>query len=173
MERPRTGHGTGRRRVTVPGVRRLGAAVLLLALAGPPASAQERVVVAFGDSLTAGFGVAPAQAYPARLEARLRAEGYRYRVVNAGVSGDTSAGGLRRVDWALKSGPDVAIVVLGANDGLRGQDLRALGANLTEIVARFQGAGARVLLGGMQLPPNYGAYGRDFAKVFEVVAQER
>lgn len=148
-------------------------ACLALASAAPSAQAQERVIVAFGDSLTAGFGVALGDAYPARLEARLRAEGYPYRVVNAGVSGDTSAGGLRRVDWALRAGPEVVIVVLGANDGLRGQNLDALRANLQEIVARFQAAGARVLLGGMKLPPNYGAYGREFERVFEAVAKER
>src|SRR5688572_31595426 len=80
-----------------------------------------RVIVVFGDSLTAGYGVTPAQAYPGRLHARLAAEGYRYRIVNAGVSGDTTAGGLRRVDWALSVKPSIAIVALGANDGLRGQ----------------------------------------------------
>ncbi len=154
-------------------MRALCALLLALALAAAPASAQERAIVAFGDSLTAGFGVAPGEAYPAQLEARLRGEGYPYRVVNAGVSGDTSAGGLRRVEWALRAGPEIAIVVLGANDGLRGQDLGALRANLGEIVARFQAGGARVLLGGMKLPPNYGGYGRDFERVFEAVARER
>jgi acyl-CoA thioesterase-1 len=155
-------------------MRLLRALLVSLALASAAsAQAQERVVVAFGDSLTAGLGVAPGDAYPARLEARLRAEGYPYRVVNAGVSGDTSAGGLRRVDWALRAGPEVVIVVLGANDGLRGQNLDALRVNLREIVARFQAAGARVLLGGMKLPANYGAYGREFERVFEAVARER
>jgi len=148
------------------------AAALLAAPAGAPA--QERVIVAFGDSLTAGFGVAPAESYPGQLERRLATAGYRYRVVNAGVSGDTTAGALRRVDWALRAHPDVAIVVLGANDGLRGQDLRGARGNLEEIVARFQAAGARVLLGGMRLPPNYGrAYADDFRRMYETVARER
>ena len=154
-------------------MRRLGAALALVALLAGPAAAGERAIVAFGDSLTAGLGVPPEQAYPARLEARLRADGYAYRVLNAGVSGDTTAGGLRRVEWALRAAPEIAIVVLGANDGLRGQDLAALRANLAEIVARFQAAGVRVLLGGMRLPSNYGAYGRDFERVFEAVARER
>lgn len=154
-------------------MRRLGAALVLVALLGVPAAAQDRTIVAFGDSITAGLGVPPEQAYPARLEARLRAEGYAYRVLNAGVSGDTTAGGLRRVEWALRAAPEIAIVVLGANDGLRGQDLAAVRANLVEIVARFQAAGARVLLGGMRLPSNYGAYGRDFERLFEAVARER
>jgi acyl-CoA thioesterase-1 len=154
-------------------MRWLGALVLALALASSPTAAPERVIVAFGDSLTAGLGVSPAETYPARLEARLRAEGYAYRVVNAGVSGDTTAGGLRRVEWALRAAPEIVIVVLGANDGFRGQDLDVLRANLGEIVARFQAAGARVLVGGMRLPPNYGAYGRDFERVFGEVARER
>src|SRR3989304_2172458 len=98
---------------------RLVPAVLVPPPAAPPA---ERVVVCFGDSLTAGLGVAPDETYPALLAARLHAAGYRYRVVNAGVSGDTTAGGLRRVDWALRLTPDIVILALGANDGLRGQD---------------------------------------------------
>jgi acyl-CoA thioesterase I len=132
----------------------------------------ESVVVALGDSLTAGLGVAADEAFPARLQARLRAEGYDYRVVNAGVSGDTTAGGLRRVDWALRAHPEIVIVALGANDGLRGQSPQAIRANLEEIVARFQAAGARVLLAGMRLPPNYGAeYTKEFEAVFPAVAR--
>jgi len=139
---------------------------------GAGAARGEGVVVALGDSLTAGLGVAADETFPARLQARLRAEGYDYRVVNAGVSGDTTAGGLRRVDWALRAHPDVVIVALGANDGLRGQSPPAIRANLEEIVARFQAAGARVLLAGMRLPPNYGAeYTREFEALFPAVAR--
>jgi acyl-CoA thioesterase-1 len=139
---------------------------------GAGAARGEGVVVALGDSLTAGLGVAADEAFPARLQARLRAEGYDYRVVNAGVSGDTTAGGLRRVDWALRAHPDVVIVALGANDGLRGQSPQAIRANLEEIVARFQAAGARVLLAGMRLPPNYGAeYTKEFEALFPAVAR--
>jgi acyl-CoA thioesterase-1 len=135
------------------------------------AGAEEPVVVAFGDSLTAGLGVSPAEAYPALLEARLRKEGYAYRVVNAGVSGDTTAGGLRRVDWALRLKPAVAIVELGANDALRGQDLGGVRANLDTIVERFQASGARVLVTGMRVPTNYGAqYGAGFERLFAEVA---
>jgi len=158
-------------------VRRLRAAALVLvgaALLGLAAGEArgEGVVVALGDSLTAGLGVAADEAFPARLQARLRAEGYDYRVVNAGVSGDTTAGGLRRVDWALRANPEVVIVALGANDGLRGQSPQAIRANLEEIVARFQAAGARVLLVGMRLPPNYGAeYTKEFEAVFPAVAR--
>jgi acyl-CoA thioesterase-1 len=153
---------------------RLPAAVaLVLALSvAAPVSAAERVVVALGDSLTAGLGVAPDEAYPALLEARLRREGHAYRVVNAGVSADTSAGGRRRVDWVLRSKPDVVIVALGANDGLRGLPVNDLRENLEAIVKRLQTAGVRVLLVGMRVPPNYGDdYARAFAAVFPAVAR--
>jgi acyl-CoA thioesterase-1 len=154
---------------------RAGALVLLCitVLSGAPGVARgDAVVVALGDSLTAGLGVAADEAFPARLEARLTTEGYAYRVVNAGVSGDTPAGGLRRVDWVLRARPDVVIVALGANDGLRGQDPRAMRANLDEIVARLLAAGARVLLVGMRLPPNYGGdYTTEFEAVFPAVAR--
>lgn len=155
-------------------MRRLISVLCLLALVAAPAGAQERVIVAFGDSLTAGLGVPAEQSYPALLAARLRAEGYPYRVVNAGVSGDTTAGGLRRVDWALRLGPEVVILELGANDALRGQDLDSVRANLDQLVGRFQSAGARVLVAGMRLPPNYGArYGALFQRLYEGVARKR
>jgi acyl-CoA thioesterase I len=158
-------------------VRRLCAAALLLscvALLGIAAGQArgEGVVVVLGDSLTAGLGVAADEAFPARLQARIRAEGYAYRVTNAGVSGDTTAGGLRRVDWVLRANPEIVVVALGANDGLRGQSPPAIRANLEEIVARLQAAGARVLLVGMRLPPNYGAeYTKEFEAIFPAVAR--
>ena len=158
-------------------VRSLHAAAIALALGfvamlSPPARGAERVVVALGDSLTAGLGVAADEAYPARLEARLAREGYAYRVVNAGVSGDTTAGGLRRVDWVLRAKPEIVIVALGANDGLRAQSPQAIRENLAAIVRRLQAAGARVLLAGMRLPPNYGAeYTKEFQTVFPDVAR--
>jgi acyl-CoA thioesterase I len=133
---------------------------------GPP------VIVALGDSLTAGLGLPADDAYPALLEERLRREGYRYRVVNAGVSGDTTAGGLRRVDWVLRTRPAIVIVALGANDGLRHQSVTAMRDNLVEIVRRLRGAGADVLLAGARVPPNYGDdYGRAFAAIFPDVAR--
>jgi len=147
--------------------------VASLAFAGP-VHATERIVVAFGDSLTAGLGVTPDESYPAQLQARLRADGYAYRVVNAGASGDTTAGGLRRVDWALKNKPAIVIVALGANDAMRGQDLASVRANLDGIVARFQKAGARVLVAGMEVPPNYGArYAADLRRLYVEVARKR
>lgn len=144
----------------------------LLGGAAAPARA-EPVVVALGDSLTAGWGVAADEAWPARLQARLRREGYAYRVVNAGVSGDTTAGGLRRLDWVLRARPAIVIVALGTNDGLRGQPPAATRANLEAIVARAQAAGARVLLAGLRLPPNYGPLADAFARVFPEVARRR
>lgn len=135
-------------------------------------TANERVIVAFGDSLTAGLGVAPDEAWPALLEARLRQQAMPYRVVNAGVSGDTSAAGLARLDWVLRNDPEIVIVALGANDGLRGRPVNALRANLIAIVERLQARKVKVLLAGMRLPPNYGAtYTDDFAAVFSDVAR--
>jgi acyl-CoA thioesterase I len=147
---------------------------LLLGISTPVASAGsgERVVVALGDSLTAGLGVAAEEAWPALVDARLRREGYPYRVLNAGVSGDTTAGGLRRVDWVLRSRPEVAVVALGANDGLRGLGTNVMEANLIAIVDRLRAGGARVLVVGMEVPPNYGAaYARAFRGVFADVAR--
>jgi acyl-CoA thioesterase-1 len=165
----------------IPGGRQWLALVVLLVVvlvaAGAPstgatgvARADERVIVALGDSLTAGLGVAPDEAYPALLQARVVREGYPYRVINAGVSGDTTAGGLRRVDWVLRANPSVAIVALGANDGLRGQSVDAMRVNLERIVARLRAGGADVLLAGMRLPPNYGEFSGRYAEVFPTVA---
>jgi acyl-CoA thioesterase I len=158
-------------------MRRLSVMLLpvLLTLGAAADAADDRVIVAFGDSLTAGLGVAPDEAYPARLEAQLRRAGYAYRVVNAGVSGDTTAGAVRRIDWVLRARPEIVIVALGANDGLRGQSLRAMRANLEAIIGKLRAAGTRVLLAGMRLPPNYGDdYTRQFAAVFaDVARQER
>ncbi len=149
----------------------LGLALAHGSVAGAP---RERVIICFGDSLTAGLGVLPEESYPAVLAARLKAEGYSYRVVNAGVSGDTTAGGLRRVDWALRLTPDIVILALGANDGLRGQDLAGVRANLDQMVERFQQSGARVLLAGMRLPPNYGRpYAEEFRRMYAAVARKR
>lgn len=153
------------------GARLVVAALVCLAVHGwaptRTAAADERVIVALGDSLTAGQGVAPDEAYPALLGARLKREGYAYRLVNAGVSGDTSAGGLARVDWILRNRPDIVIVALGANDGLRGQPPQALRDNLIAVIDRLHARGARVLLAGMRVPPSYGeAYAGRFAAVF-------
>jgi acyl-CoA thioesterase-1 len=128
-------------------------------------------IVAFGDSLTAGLGVPSEESYPSELQRRLDLAGYRYRVINAGVSGDTTAGGVRRLDWVLKSQPGIVIVELGANDGLRGLNPNETRRNLEQIIRRLQSAGAMVVLTGMRLPPNYGAdYAGRFASLYPDLA---
>ena len=131
-------------------------------------SAKRPHIVAFGNSLTAGLGVAPAESYPAHLQRTLDAAGYAYRVVNAGVSGDTTAGGVRRVSWVLNSKPAIVILELGANDGLRGLSLHETKANLERIIQQFQQASVTVVLAGMKLPPNYG---QDYTAGFEALYQ--
>jgi acyl-CoA thioesterase-1 len=126
-------------------------------------------IVAFGDSLTAGLGVSAEESYPAQLQRRLDEAGYRYRVVNAGVSGDTTAGGVRRVNWVLNSRPSIVILELGGNDGLRGIDPDQTKANLEQIIKRLQATGVTVVLAGIKLPPNYGA---DYISRFEAIYPE-
>lgn len=142
-------------------------------IAEEAARAAQPVILALGDSLTAGFGLAEEESYPARLQMRLKAAGYPHRVVNAGVSGDTSAGGLGRLNWLMRQHPNIIILALGANDGLRGINPRAMRSNLAAIIEGARAAGARVLLVGMRMPSNYGAdYTRRFEAVFgEIAAQ--
>lgn len=129
-------------------------------------------ILAFGDSLTAGAGIASGESYPAQLQKRLDKNGYRYRVVNAGVSGDTTAGAVRRIDWALKGHPEIVILELGGNDGLRGLSLDQMQSNLDLLVRRARSTGASVILAGMKLPLNYGdAYRSQFEAVYEQVAR--
>jgi acyl-CoA thioesterase-1 len=130
-------------------------------------------IVAFGDSLTAGFGVSSDESYPAQLEKQLHEHGFHYEVVNAGVSGETSAGGVRRIEWILKSQPTVVILELGVNDGLRGLSLQQTYTNLRIIIERLQDEGVMVILAGMRMPPNYGeAYTGEFFDMYERLAQE-
>ena len=130
-------------------------------------------IVAFGDSLTAGLGVSPDQSYPSQLQQRLNRAGYHYKVINAGVSGDTTSGGLRRLDWVLKSHPSIVILELGANDGLRGQPLATMYSNLDAIISRLQNANTLVVLAGMKIPPNYGLdYTTRFSSMFKELAQK-
>ena len=130
-------------------------------------------IVAFGDSLTAGFGVSPDDAYPGQLARWLREQGLAYEVINAGVSGETSAGGLRRVDWILKTQPRLVILELGANDGLRGQPLKETYENLKGIIESLQAKGVIVVLAGMRLPLNYGDdYTEEFSELYERLAKE-
>ena len=130
-----------------------------------------RRIVLLGDSLTAGLGLPEDQAYPAILQTRLDARKTGWHVVNAGVSGDTSAGGLRRLDWALQGGAAVVLVALGGNDALRGLPVEDLASNLDQIVARARAAGARVILAGMEAPPNTGPeYTTAFRAVYPAIA---
>jgi acyl-CoA thioesterase-1 len=141
--------------------------------AAPAIPADAPLVAVLGDSLAAGLHLAAEQAFPAVLQRNLAAVGLPFRLVNAGVSGDTSAGGLRRIDWILQQKPAVLVVELGGNDGLRGQDVAGVEANLRAIVQRAQAAGARVVLLGVQVPTSLGAeYGARFAAVYPRIASE-
>ena len=138
-----------------------------------PAAGEGPTVVFLGDSLTAGFGLAAEQAYPALVARRLAERGLAVRAINAGVSGDTTAGGLSRLDWLLSQRPAILFVCLGANDGLRGLPLDATESNLRAIVERSKSAGVRVVLAGMQIPPNYGpAYASAFRAIYTGLAEE-
>jgi|SRR5579862_614843 len=143
-------------------------------LLGSDASAAPRVpvIVAFGDSLTAGFGLPAEAAFPARLEARLKAEGIDAHVVNAGNSGDTTTDGLARVDWSLADKPQLVILELGANDMLRGIDPKLVRANLDAMIAKIQASGAKVLLAGMQAQANWGKdYQQRFDRIYPELAR--
>ena len=145
----------------------------LLLMVFTSATTPAATIVCLGDSLTAGHGVDEDQAFPAVLQRLATADQLTWTVVNAGVSGDTSAGGKRRVAWLVKGKPDWVFVALGANDGLRGQPASATRDNLTAMVERFRAAGVKVALGGMRLPTNYGEeYRTAFAAVFPQVAQQ-
>ena len=142
----------------------------------PPASAADgpiRTIMAFGDSLTSGYGLPPADAFPVKLEAALRARGHAVRVINAGVAGDTTAGGRARLAWMLADKPDAVILELGANDGLRGLDPAETLANLRAIMEQLKAADLPVLLAGMRAPPNLGRdFGAEFDTIFATVALE-
>lgn len=143
--------------------------VAAIAQTAPPATPNAVTILAFGDSLTAGFGLASADGFTAKLEAALKAKGINARIVNAGLSGDTSAGGLARLDWALEPRPDFAIVELGANDGLRGLDPAQTRANLDAILTKLKAKSVPVLFAGMYAPPNLGP---DYAKAFNALFPE-
>ena len=130
-------------------------------------------VLCLGDSLTEGYGLALDEAYPALVERRLHAEGRRdVRVINAGISGSTSASGAARLRWQLRGKPDVLLLALGANDGLRGLDLGATRRNLDEVIRLARAAGLRILIAGMKLPPNYGeTYTRAFEQMYVELAE--
>ena len=130
-------------------------------------------ILVLGDSLSAGYGLLPSQSFPARLEVRLRSIGQNVRVLNGGVSGDTSAGGRARLSWALADKPHFVIIELGANDGLRGLDPFAMRDNIEDIILRLKAVDIGILLTGMRAPPNIGPnYGKVFNSVFADLAQK-
>jgi len=138
-----------------------------------PAAPDAPIVLALGDSLTAGFGLEISQSYPAELERILRTKGYPHKVTNAGVSGDTSAGGLNRTDWLLRQRPDVLILALGSNDGLRGLGVEQMRNNLDAIIVKAKAAGAQVLLMSTIAPGNLGKdYTQAFNRVFPDLAKK-
>ena len=134
----------------------------------------KKSLVAIGDSLTAGLGVDASKAFPAQLEKRLAADGYNIRVINAGISGETSSGTLSRIEWVLTSlNPDYVILVTGANDGLRGIDTDLLQSNLDDIITKLKNRPVKILFGGMKMLPNLGpTYAGKFEGVYKAVAQK-
>ena len=154
-------------------LRVLLATLLVAGIVGATAARAETIILGLGDSLMAGYGLAGDRSFPVQLEAALRAQGKDVRIVNAGVSGDTSTGGLARLDWALAEKPDVAIVELGANDGLRGQPVELLYSNLDAILTRLKQEDIPVLLTGMHAPPNFGKeYGKAFHDAYHRLAEK-
>lgn len=136
-----------------------------------PAQNEPVKLAILGDSLAAGYGLAPAQAFPARLQAALKAKGHNITVINHGVSGDTTAGGVERIDWMLGDKPDIVLVELGGNDALRALDPAATERNLDAIVKKLKEAGVTVWLAGMLAPRNFGPeYTQRFDGLFKKVA---
>lgn len=149
--------------------------ILALGLATSLAAAEPKTIVFFGDSLTAGYGVDPDEAYPALIQKKIEAAGLPWRVVNAGLSGETTAGGLRRLDWILRQKVDIFVLELGGNDGLRGIAPSVTRSNLIRMIERIrqQTPDVRVVITGMLLPTNMGPeHTRDFAAIFPEVARE-
>ena len=137
-------------------------------------AAQDRTILVFGDSLSAAYGLASADGWAALLQRRLREQGYGYRIVNASISGETTSGGLQRLPRALEiNRPAIVMLELGANDGLRGLPLNLIRGNLEQMIRLSQQEGARVLLLGIRLPPNYGArYTDEFGALYPALAQQ-
>jgi len=146
----------------------------LLIFVAPASTDEQPAVLVLGDSLSAGYGMDADQSWVALLEARLHEEGYGYRVVNASISGDTTGNGLRRLSRALQlHRPEIVIIELGGNDGLRGLPVPVMRRNLEAMVTQARDTGAMVVLAGIMIPPNYGAdYAEEFAAVYPALAQK-
>jgi acyl-CoA thioesterase I len=149
--------------------------ILSLAIAPAAAWASTGTILVFGDSLSAGYGLAQKQGWVDLLAKRLREEGFDYRVANASISGETTTGGVSRIAGALKAHePNIVVLELGANDGLRGQSIDVMKRNLTQMIEASQRAKAQVLLVGMRLPPNYGmAYTEKFRQIYAELSREK
>jgi acyl-CoA thioesterase-1 len=148
--------------------------ILLALLACIPSVFAAKTILVLGDSLSAGYGLRPEQAWPALLGQRLTQQRFDYNVANLSISGETTAGGRARLATALRQHkPDIVILALGANDGLRGLQLGQMRANLEAMIDASRQSGARVLLAGMRLPPNYGPYAEEFAQSFTQIARNR
>ena len=148
---------------------------LLLLMAAMGAAPQGGVILFLGDSITAGYGLELAQAYPALIQEKIDAKGWRFKAVNAGQSGDTSAGALDRLDWLLKNKVAVLVLELGGNDGLRGLPVESTRKNLQLLIDRTKGKypSARVIIAGMKVPPNMGReYGQKFEAIFTELAKK-
>ena len=138
-------------------------------------ASEKKTIVFFGNSLTAGYGLSPSEAFPAIIQKKIDSSGLPYRVINAGVSGETSSGGNSRIDWILRQPLDVFILELGANDGLRGIPVPETKKNLQSIINKVKGKypSAKVVLAGMQIPPNMGQrYANDFRTIYSDLAEE-
>jgi acyl-CoA thioesterase-1 len=153
--------------------RYLATLLALTALCLPAAHGAGQTIVVVGDSLSSGYGIAAEQSWVAMLEDRLRSEGYGYQVVNASIAGDTTAGGLARLPRLLDThDPDLVVLELGGNDGLRGQPVATLRTNLAKMIELSKASGADVVLAGIQIPPNYGpAYTQSLAAVYPELAE--
>ncbi|MEO1054326.1 MAG: arylesterase [Bacteroidota bacterium] len=137
-------------------------------------SSNEKTIIFFGDSLTAGYGLSTDQAFPAIVQKKLKEDGLDYNVINAGLSGETSAGGLNRIDWILNKPVDIFVLELGANDGLRGLPLDQTKSNLQAIIdrVRVKNPNVKIIIAGMMVPPNLGKeYATEFSKIFPQLAR--
>src|SRR3954471_3492253 len=174
----KTGFAHANRKKTMPVIFAIafGLSFFLPAAHGEtPTPARKKTIVFVGDSLTAGLGVQNSEAFPALVAEKIRASNLPFDVENAGLSGDTSAGGLRRIDWLLQRPIDILVIELGANDGLRGLDLKSMKGKLPAIIdkTKAKNPAAKIILAGMQVPPNLGPeYVSGFQRVFAELAQE-
>jgi len=149
------------------------AALILICPARGACAGSETHILAFGDSLTAGYNLPPSKSFAAQLEQRLLDQGHRVRVTNAGLSGDTTSGGRARLGWSLQDRPDLVILELGANDGLRGLDPTVMRENLEAMIKECRQAEAGIILAGMRAPVNWGeAYRQEFERVFPELAEK-